>query len=525
MRTGLMAGELRTTHSAPAVVETSLAVGLALAATGLPVLAHLVGQPFGVVICAALGGLIALFAPAILPAALIASYLFQNFFVSLISPWVADPADFDAVRAYNFVFTTVVWLIVVGQYLTRVERFTPPTRKLMAVGFAALGVIGFYFALGLLSAPKDAAVYLRNIATPFFLFQIGLVVSTRAGAVGLRPLFVMGWLLLAYGLSELLLREELFYLINGDRYLEMRMRHSIESGEWVKIMQETGRVIRDIADTQKVALFNTPLLDLDIQVYRLLGPNFHSISYAYALSYICLLFFAVKRPAYILIALPLMLVVGSKGALILLCLTIAFVHLARVLPGNAVLGVLAAVLASYAAATIVIGLQIGDYHVIGLMGGIDGFLRQPIGRGLGVGGNLSVNMAVMDMSRGQALGRTDVAVESAIGVLLYQMGIAALAVCAAYAAVALAAWRRYLATGRRELAIVAVSLLALTTNGLFQEEALFAPLAAGALMLLAGIGLGSAPVAWSRAQRPAPDAEGGTICGGSQAGLAAGGAR
>jgi len=53
--------------------------------------------------------------------------------------------------------------------------------------------------------------------------------------------------------------------------------------------------------------------------------------------------------------------------------------------------------------------------------------------------------------------------------------------------VAWRAWRQFLRTRRLEAAVAAFGLLAITTNGLFQEEALFAPLALGILMALAGL--------------------------------------
>ena len=95
-----------------------------------------------------------------------------------------------------------------------------------------------------------------------------------------------------------------------------------------------------------------------------------------------------------------------------------------ILRGHAPLWIFVVLLVVYASAGIVTGIQTADYHVIGFIGGLKGFLANPIGRGIGVGGNLSIDMATrLDWSRSQSLGHTDVAVESAVGVLLYQMGV------------------------------------------------------------------------------------------------------
>jgi hypothetical protein len=104
-------------------------------------------------------------------------------------------------------------------------------------------------------------------------------------------------------------------------------------------------------------------------------------------------------------------------------------------------------LIAYAVLGIYVGLQIGDYHVIGFMGGWNGFLQAPLGRGLGVGGNLSADFSSIDWSAAQQAGSVDGAVESAVGVLLYQMGIAALLPLGFYLTIAMRAWRLYATSG------------------------------------------------------------------------------
>ena len=71
------------------------------------------------------------------------------------------------------------------------------------------------------------------------------------------------------------------------------------------------------------------------------------------------------------------------------------------------------------------------------------------------------------------------------------MGVAALAVLAFYFWVGLKAWRCHLRTGSPLAAAAAFGLFTLMTNGLLQEEALFAPLALGSMLLLAGLVLGA----------------------------------
>jgi hypothetical protein len=156
----------------------------------------------------------------------------------------------------------------------------------------------------------------------------------------------------------------------------------------------------------------------------------------------------------------------------------------------------AALLVAYIAVAIPTGIRAGDYHVIGFMGGLKGFLKDPIGHGIGVGGNLSVNMTAIDWSRFQQQGETDVAVESAVGVLLYQMGVAGALLLALQFWIARKAWTFYAQSGSRIFGAVSLGLLSILANGFFQEEALFAPLALGIVLALTGLLLG-------RSYRPA----------------------
>jgi hypothetical protein len=125
------------------------------------------------------------------------------------------------------------------------------------------------------------------------------------------------------------------------------------------------------------------------------------------------------------------------------------------------------------------------------MGGWHGFLEKPLGRGLGVGGNLSDGYFSIDWSAAQQAGTIDGAVESAIGVLLYQMGIAALAPLGFCFAVALKAWRLYASSGNLTQGLAGFGVMVVLLNGMFQEEALFAPPALGLLLALTGLVIGS----------------------------------
>jgi hypothetical protein len=411
----------------------------------------------------------------------------------LISPGIDSLEQFNAIRAYNFVFTVISWATIAAQYWLARSRYDRQVRSLIDITTIGLALIGVYFVIGLTANPAGAAVYLRNIATPVLLFQVFVLVAYRHRISIMAALLTLGIFLVAYGYLELFAHDALFRTINADVYMRWRIKQDFDAGAWLKELHETGRVIRSYLDTLLVDFLNTPLTqDLRLQFYRLLGPNFHFISYAYALAFFCVFLCASGRWWFGLLVLPLLLVVGSKGALIFTVLALAGTAGLLRLRGSAALAVFVAVLVAYVAAGIAVGLRGQDYHVIGFIGGLRGFLANPLGHGIGVGGNLSLNMNTIDWSKSQQLGHTDVAVESAVGVLLYQMGVFAVALFVALAWIAWHLWKHYLRSGERLYPTAAFSVLVVSTNGVFQEEAMFSPLALGVVLGVAGLLLGRA---------------------------------
>ncbi|WP_431206240.1 hypothetical protein ACQ86E_16340 [Bradyrhizobium betae] len=75
--------------------------------------------------------------------------------------------------------------------------------------------------------------------------------------------------------------------------------------------------------------------------------------------------------------------------------------------------------------------------------------------------------------------------------LIYQMGIAALVPLGFYFAMALKAWRLYASSGYLTQGLAGFGVMVVLLNGLFQEEALFAPPALGLMLSLTGLVIGS----------------------------------
>ncbi len=450
------------------------------------------------------GCAIILAAPAYAPSIAIFILLFQNLFVSLLSPYISSPSELEFIKGYNFLACSVMWLTTLALYGLRRRNHTAEINRLMCWGIIALGAVMLYFAIGFVQNGLAASIYLRNIVLPLFLFQLSLLTAATY-EVRVTPFLVaIGVILILCGYIEFAFRDFWLDVTNGYTFWGFDELKATHSGVWEAEMRATGNVPVDLKDRFSFSFLNTPLLeDFGLsKILRIFGPNMSPISYAYGIAFFALFLFSVGRPLLALSALPLIVLCSVKGALIL---TI-FVCLAWV--STRLLGAVATLLFSflalitYAIVAIYIGLQIGDYHVIGFMGGWNGFLEKPFGRGLGVGGNLSEGYFSIDWSAAQQAGSIDGAVESAVGVLLYQMGIVALVPLGFYFVIALKAWRLYASSGILTQGLASFGVIVVLFNGIFQEEALFAPPALGLLLCLTGLVIGNqlrAPTAPERA--------------------------
>ena len=474
---------------ANAVLTVVVAAGI----TAIPVFAHLLHPAIGVLSAVLLAGLCAWRMPDITIVAIVFALLFQNTFVSLAVGGVVSDDDFDVIRGYNFVIIAVTWLVLTAAFLAdwrqRNTAFDPFVKVLAAL-FVILGV---YFLLGFVFYGIAAIIYLRNIVTPLLLFQICALAFLRRPIRLSQAVTILSVLVAACGFFEFFWREAWLDLTNGWAYWERAQGPNYMTLAYDTELQRTGHVSTGLLDSFRITLFNSPLMaDYDIQVMRLFGPNMHAISFAYALCFLAM--FALYRGRFALTAalFVLLVVTSAKGPLILFLLVGASWFNFRLFGAKFAFICLCLVMLAYAAVGIVVGLGLGDYHVIGLMGGLDEFLANPIGRGIGAGGNLSSEFVNIDWSAAQAAGRTPFAVESAVGVLLSQTGVFAIAVIGAYLWIA---WRVLLiarATGNDLHAAAAFALLAMVGTGLFQEEAYFAPLALAMFMALAGMIVGAA---------------------------------
>lgn len=472
--------------------DAAIVLAVAVVPIALAPLLHIVSLYLAVGVLATFACGVVAVIPAYAPVVAIVGLLFQNIFVSLWSP-VLDPAAVEFIKGYNFLVCAVMWLATVALFILGQRDRSPPTVRLMKISSVALAAVLLYFVLGALENPMAATIYLRNIVLPIFLFQLALLTAASM-ELRIKPaLMAIAIVFIVCGYIELTFRDFWLDVTHGYSYWRFEELKATDSGVWEREMRRTGAVAADLKDRFKFGFLNTPLLDgfgLS-EILRIFGPNISAISYGYGVAFFALFLFSVGHPVIAVISLPLLVLCSVKGALILLLFVSVGWLATRLIGAVLTLAFGLAALVVYVLAGIYVGLNIGDYHVLGFMGGINGFLQAPWGRGLGIGGNLSEGFDAIDWSAAQQAGAVNGAVESAVGVLLYQMGLAALVPLAFYFYLALRAWRLYAYSGIASQGQVAFGICAILANGVFQEEALFAPPALGLLVCLSGIILGT----------------------------------
>ncbi|MBO6718116.1 MAG: hypothetical protein JJ913_09195 [Rhizobiaceae bacterium] len=475
------------------LLDTAVILAVAAAMVVTPLLLHILHPAVGIAAAFVLTAVCAWRMPQAAIVAIVLSFLCQNLVVSLLANHVRDADDFDIIRGYNFFMLVAAWaaiaLQLAGTWLQRNRALDPYLKVTVAV----IAVIGVYFLFGYVRTGITAIVYLRNIVTPLLLFQICLVVFSRQEVRLGQALSALAGIAILCGVIEFLFRDFWLSATNGQAFWDISGGANWATLEFDKAARETGIVATGLADTFKIDFFNSPLLaGYGIEVMRLFGPNMHAISFAYASCFFSI--FSLYRGRFGLAALLAVLLVltNAKGPLIIYILVACGWVAFRLFGARFAFISICMALLAYAALGTVIGLDIGDYHVIGLMAGVLDFPTNPIGWGIGSGGNLSPDFTTIDWSAAQGAGRTPFAVESSVAVLLHQLGIFAFAIVASYVWIAWRVMSLARITGTDLHAAAALGLMCVVANGLFQEEAYFAPLALALFLALAGMVLGAA---------------------------------
>ena len=477
----------------PNSVEAIAHMGVTLLVLLLSIATFTISTLFGVLASFSMTLLLTIMIPAAAPVLLVTAFMFQNMGIAIFIPLMGDGAGFDAVRGLNFIILLSTFGTFVLAAFLHTNRLPDATRRWILLTLGVIGLIVLYLGLGAVRGDiKDALIYFRNTLTPLACFVIGLSVASLYRVTISKILLWLGLGAIAYGYAELFFTFDFLSLFNGDEYFYLRLAGQIESGYWDRILEQTGFVLRGLDDVMMVPFLNMHFFDQWFpRVFRLSGPNIHPISYAYALSVISAYMLFSKRAWLLVLSIPLLIIIGSKGALVLLLSAICLKIGTKMIGLRLSVIAMVMVLTAYIGAAIIYGRANGDYHVLGFLAGIRDFLRNPFGQGLGFGGNLSSSIKnVLSWTRAQNQGVADIPVESALGVMLYQMGIATFAYFAILVAIIRACYKMFLRSGNETFLFGIAAITTIIANSVLQEEAIYSPLALGLTLTMVGVLMG-----------------------------------
>lgn len=413
---------------------------------------------------------------------LIVSLFFQNTLISVVSPDMKDPGRFSALLGTSFAVTVLIACFSAPLWLQLRQRLGQDSRDILKWLVIFSVVIVAYTGLGAASADLMSAIlYARTYFSGILLLVIGVAMGFKLSPAYVSNLVrVTAALLAVWGFVEFCSTYDLYSLFNVSDFLRLK---------WVNYPDA---VFANVADA--VNFDNHPYLNLsgafglDFTFLRPKGPNIHPISYGYSLAFCCLVCFMYRYYISMFACLALVFLVGAKGPMLLSFMSIVLaLYYGQNLNKKRLLFILTTCLLLYLVGGLAYGIISSDYHVIGFMGGVHGFLRNPLGRGVGVGGNVS-SLAIekTDFTMFQNYG-ADFALESALGVMLFQMGIGTLVFLIFYWHVGKSVWKAVTVPGADpRLIVVPIALAFLSINSVFQEEAL-SPCGWGLWLLLGGL--------------------------------------
>lgn len=423
---------------------------------------------------------------------LLMSIVMQNLCLSLVVKMIDDAERFQLFQATNFFIPLVIFVYAAGYVFYKRHMLEPDIRKILYWGTAFAAVVVLYTIYGMSQSTfKSAMIYFRVYFYGYMAFVIGISYGLRIKMEFIKAAFyVVGVAIVAYGIIEFCFPFELYSLLNANEFLRLKFSFFTDG--------ERSRDIAELIETSTRSYLNfSGQFQLDLRLLRIMGPNFHPISYGYSLAFFGLMALMAGHVCLFSIALVPLFLAASKGSIVLVFFCAIFIAVYRT-TGNIKLLKLSVggLLTLYILAVLIYGYYSKDYHFVGLMGGFKGFLSKPYGYGIGVGGNMSALGAssAKDMVAFQNYGAA-FAVESALGVLLYQVGI--------FITIFFVYWFLFVKKlffiaapvggNKKEIGrniIVPVGLCVMLTGAIFQEEA-FSPPGTGLWMLIGGMMLTS----------------------------------
>lgn len=419
---------------------------------------------------------------------LVVSIAMQNLCLSLVVGMMDDAERFQLFQGTNFLVPVIVFVYAAFYVFYKRHLLQADLAKIILWGTIFAAIVVVYSIYGAAqSSFKSAIVYFRVYIYGYMTLIIGIAFGMRLKPKFMEAVFyLVGWFVVSYGIIEFLFPYELYSLTNTADFLRLKLAN-------FSVAEHARNLTEIIADSTRSYLNLSGQFQLDLHILRIMGPSYHPISYAYALAFFALMGRKSGNMGLFLLAIVPLFLAAAKGPIVLYFFSVIGILIYRMRPSIKALKLsMTTVLTLYVIVVLIYGYISRDYHFVGLMGGVNGFFHNPLGYGIGVGGNLSElsTSGEKDMVTFQNTGAT-FAVESAIGVLLYQVGLAIGVFIVFYYLLVKKLYLVAAQKGYSKLEIarnltVPVALSIMFAGAIFQEEA-FSPTGIGLWMLAAGI--------------------------------------
>ena len=414
--------------------------------------------------------------------------LYQNVIISIFDADM-DFTTFQALQGTNFVVLFVLG-IVAGIRLLPIRQHYEVIFKSIVIALSAAVI---YTLFGIVKGGlTPALVYFRFFTGAIFAGLIGLDVGRVWSFRTIGFCFLYSSVLsIILSIVEYCFPIEYYDLINCVRFYQLKYNNAPKGNTFF-----TPQDIVNQFTTVFLNLSNSAHGEYGFDNFRFGGTIINPISNGYIMSVLAITAVALKRSLWLLILVPLIIMAGTKGASILLITTLMIYWIWLVVRNRYILLICGLCLTMvYVSGGIISGLHNDDYHVLGFIGGVRSLLHNPIGHGMGVGGNMSQKAENTKMDNERSTLKSadfDFALESAMGVMFYQMGLASATILGVFAAFVwtapLGLSARYALPKRSDMVYFALAMIVI--NGIFQEEA-YAPYASGLIMLLASVLIGN----------------------------------
>ncbi len=419
--------------------------------------------------------------------------LYQNWFLSIFSVIGMDRLAFQVVQGTAFAAAGCMAAIAVLRMLALPDR-KDPTVRLTRWTCLTLAVVVLYTAYGVHgSSVPSALAYFRNTSAMLLMLLVGLDLGRSWGYRTLASIFMISVVFGVFiAMAELVVPHAYYTAVNALPFINQKTA----AGGGIDVAYS----VDEIVASRIVTWFNITGGDASMISVRVGGPNMHPISYAYVIAVTGILAATTRRFVVLGLCLAFLMMAGIKGPLLMLLFSTALFAVWWITRQRSLLLLASVVsLAAYIGAGIAFGVSRGDFHVLGFLGGVHSLLTMPQGHGIGVGGNLSAIAGEgLDWREWQKTG-VDFALESAVGVLFYQMGAAAIVVLAPAISLVNQSFRnrsvRRPGRGPRMrmpsirptlMDALFIGIAVTLANGVFQEEA-YSPYGLGLLTLFGAI--------------------------------------